>query len=253
MVELDDPGPDVSGLLVGEGPVPREIPRARAGEEIQWQPGADVDAVQLLGVLMAELAGDDPADVAAPAGVLLVSQGLGHQGVPEVGDLPEVDIRKAGERAGEAEAGQGRHDDLERVGGVGTERDRVGERIDHLRPVPERPRPAVGEDQRDRARAMAGLTQEVHRNTGDADLVVLVAVDGGLRLAPVVAVSPVGDQLTQIAGRDTIGPILIPLVHRQTSQRKTVPQVIEDLVRHMDRSGFQRESAQSSHGNVLTG
>jgi DNA invertase Pin-like site-specific DNA recombinase len=49
--------------------------------------------------------------------------------VPEVGDLPEVDVRKAGERAGETEAGQGRHDDVERVGGVTVERGRVGEEL----------------------------------------------------------------------------------------------------------------------------
>src|SRR3984893_11896775 len=106
VVQLDDAGADVSGLVVGQGPVPGEVPRAGAGEEVQrqpgadvdavqlvgvlvaelageapaagageessGQPGADVDAVQLVGVLVAELAGDDPADVAAPSGVLLV-------------------------------------------------------------------------------------------------------------------------------------------------------------------------------------
>src|SRR5665811_2101228 len=126
VVQLDDAGADVSGLAVGQGPVPGKVPGAGAGEEVQRQPGADVDAVQLVGVFVGELAGDEPTDVAAPSGVLLVSQGLGHQGVPEVGDLPEVDVRKAGERAGETEAGQGRHDDVERVGGVTAERGRVG-------------------------------------------------------------------------------------------------------------------------------
>src|SRR6202043_2844069 len=115
VVQLDDAGADVSGLVVGQGPVPGEVPGAGAGKEVQRQPGADVDAVQLVGVLVAELAGDDPADVAAPGGVLLASQGLGHQGVPQVSDLPEVDVRKAGERARETEAGQGRRDDVERV------------------------------------------------------------------------------------------------------------------------------------------
>ena len=92
------------------------------------------------------------------------------------------------------------------------------------------PRPPVGEDQRDRARAAAGLAHEVHRDPGDADLVMVVGVDGGLGLAPVVAVSPVGDQPTQIAGRDAIEPIPIPLVQRRTGQRETGAQVIEDLV-----------------------
>src|ERR1700722_18368155 len=135
VVQLDDAGADVSGLVVGQRPVAGEVPSAGAGEEVQRQPGTDVDAVQLVGVLVAELAGDDPADVAAAGGVLVVSQGLGHQGMPQVGDLPEVDVRKAGQRAGETEAGQGRHDDVERVGWVAAERGRVGERVDYLRPV----------------------------------------------------------------------------------------------------------------------
>src|ERR1700731_2555382 len=50
--------------------------RWEAGKEVERRPGADVDAVQPVGVLVAELAGDDPADVAAPRGVHLVSQRL---------------------------------------------------------------------------------------------------------------------------------------------------------------------------------
>src|SRR4029453_16878325 len=118
-------------LVVGEGPIPGEAPGGGAGEEVERQPRADVDAVQLVSVLVAELAGDDPADVAAPGGVLLVTQGLGHQGVPEVGDLPEVDVRKAGERAGETEAGQGWHDDVERVGGGTPESSRGARGAEH--------------------------------------------------------------------------------------------------------------------------
>jgi hypothetical protein len=49
------------GLVVGEGPIPGEVPGAGASEEVELQPGADVDAVQLVGVLVPELAGDDPA------------------------------------------------------------------------------------------------------------------------------------------------------------------------------------------------
>src|ERR1700729_1525874 len=41
------------------------------GKEGGRRPGADMDAVQLVGVLVSELAGDDPADVAAPGRVLL--------------------------------------------------------------------------------------------------------------------------------------------------------------------------------------
>ncbi|NIH83532.1 hypothetical protein [Amycolatopsis granulosa] len=44
-----------------------------------------MDAVQRVGVLVPELAGDDRADVASPGGVLRVAQGLGHQGRPPQG------------------------------------------------------------------------------------------------------------------------------------------------------------------------
>jgi hypothetical protein len=250
VVALDDGGADLRGLVVGEGSLLGQVPGAGAGEEVERQPGADVDAVQLAGVFVAELAGDDPADVAAPGGVLLIAQGLGHQGVPEVGDLPEVDVREAGERAGETEAGQGRHDDVEGVGRVAAERRRVGERVDDLRPVPERPRPAVGEDQRDRVRAAAGFAHEVHRDTGHADLVVVVGVDGGLGLAPVVAVPPVSHQPTQIAGRNPVGPVLVAFVQRRTGQGETGAQVIEDRVGHPDRGGLQGKGARDGHGIV---
>src|ERR1700682_5737767 len=52
VVALDDAGTDVSGLVVGEGPIPGEVPGAGAGEEVERQPGTDVDAVQLVGVLV---------------------------------------------------------------------------------------------------------------------------------------------------------------------------------------------------------
>ena len=79
-------------------------------------------------------------------------------------------------------------------------------------------------------------------------LVVLVGVDGGLGPAPVVAVLPVPDQSTEVAVWHAVGPIPIPLVQRRTSQCETGPQVIENLVRHMDRGRLQREGRQSGQG-----
>jgi hypothetical protein len=80
VVQLNDPVADVGGLVVGEGPIPGEVPGTGTGEEVERQPRTDVDAVQLVSVLVA-VAGDDPADVTAPGGVLLVSQSPGHQGL----------------------------------------------------------------------------------------------------------------------------------------------------------------------------
>jgi hypothetical protein len=105
----------------------------------------------------------------------------------------------------------------------------------------------VSEDQRDRPRATAGLAHEVHRDTGDAHLVVLIGVDGSLGLAPVIAVTPIGDQLTQIAVRHAVGPVRIPLVQRRTSQSETSAQVIKDLVGHTDRGGLQGKGVRGGH------
>jgi hypothetical protein len=55
--------------------------------------------------------------------------------------------------------------------------------------------------------------------------------------ARVVAVPPVGDQLTEIPVRDAVEPVPIPLVQQRTGQCETDAQVIEDLVRYMDRVG----------------
>jgi hypothetical protein len=71
-----------------------------------------------------------------------------------------------------------------------------------------------------------------------------------LGVAPVVAVPPVGDQLAEVAGRDAVEPIPIPLVQWGTSQRETGTQVIEDLVGHMDRGGLQGEGVRDGHSVV---
>jgi hypothetical protein len=79
----------------------------------------------------------------------------GHEGVPEVDD-PEVRVRVVGQRGGEPEAGKRRDDHLERLGRVAAVGGRVGQRVDHLGPVPERLGPAVGADQWDRVRPTPG-------------------------------------------------------------------------------------------------
>jgi hypothetical protein len=84
----------------------------------------------------------------------------------------------------------------------------------------------------------------------NAHLVVLVGVDGDLGLPPVVAVPPVGDQLAEIAVRDAVGPVLIPLVQRRTGHAETGAQVIEDHVGHVDRGRLQREGVREAHGVI---
>lgn len=72
-VQIDDVGLDLGSLLVGERTVAGEIPGAGAVEEAQRQPGAYVDAVERVSIFVTELAGNEPADIAAPGGVFFVA------------------------------------------------------------------------------------------------------------------------------------------------------------------------------------
>jgi hypothetical protein len=87
--------------------------------------------------------------------------------------LPEVHVRVVGQRGGEPEPGERGDDHLERLGGVAAVAARVGQGVDDLGPVPERPGPAVRADQRDRIGADPWPAHEVHRHALDLDPVVL--------------------------------------------------------------------------------
>ena len=77
-----------------------------------------MDAVELVGVGVAEAGGYAGADVAAGGGETGVAEVLGHQLGPEVGDL--ADFHSGPRRClGEAEAGERWGDYVEGVGGVG--------------------------------------------------------------------------------------------------------------------------------------
>ncbi len=82
-----------AGSPSGMGPASAQVPGPVAVEQVEFQAGADVDRVKLVGVLVPELPGDERPDIAAGGDVPLVAERLGHQGVPEVGDLPEVHVR----------------------------------------------------------------------------------------------------------------------------------------------------------------
>ena len=108
---------------------------------------------------------------------------------------------EAGERAGEAKAGQRRGDDVEGVGGIAAMACGVGQRADDVRGLDDRAGPAVGDDQWQRARLGGADVHKVH---------VLAVDDGGelrklvqlcLVGAPVVIGAPVGGQVFQVAQR----------------------------------------------------
>jgi hypothetical protein len=92
-LQRDDPGVDVGGQALRDGPTTAQIPGPIPVEQGEHLARADVDGVELGGVLVPELAGDQRFDVAAGRAVLLKAEGTRHQKMPEVGDLPEVHVR----------------------------------------------------------------------------------------------------------------------------------------------------------------
>src|SRR5579863_9910129 len=136
-------------------------------------------------------AGDAGAPVAAVCSVTLVTEPL-HQDGPGAGypvDVPA--LRPCG--AGEAEAGNGRDDQME-VGGQGT---------DHIEELQDRTGPAVGEDQWQRVGAGRPDVQEVDVLAVDLGGVLRVGVELDLVRAPVELLAPVGGQRANPLQRDT--------------------------------------------------
>jgi hypothetical protein len=208
-----------------------------------------VDCVKLVGVLVSELPGDQCTDVAASSCVLLVPEDIRHQPVPDVSDLPEVHAWLIRQRCRESEAGQRWHDHVERIGRIVATCGRVGERVDDLGPVPERPWPAVAEDQRHRIRPDAGLAHEVNRHAADVDAVVLIGVDAALGGAPVEAVRPEGNELLQVRPAHTVVAVAAG-IQRPSGSSQPATQVIEHLVGDADRRRLERERS-GRHGTVL--
>ena len=154
-----------------------------------------VDAGHALGVRRAELGGEDAAPVAALHAVALVPQ-VRHQRVERRGDARDAPAALA-RSAAEAEAGQGRDDEVELL----------AQRPEDPMELVDRARPAVEQQQRERVGRRAAHMPEVQ-----VDAVDLVPEAGDrveLRLgrAPVVAVAPV---LAELADRLDLRPV-VPL------------------------------------------
>ena len=121
----------------------------REREQVQ-----DVESEEAFGLHEAELARDHRAAVAAVRAVRLVPEHA-HQLVEQLRHAPHRPPA-AIERHAVAEARDRWHHDRERVGGVATMRDRVGQWADHVEVVDERARVGVQEQQRRRVASFDG-------------------------------------------------------------------------------------------------
>jgi hypothetical protein len=195
-----------------------------------------VDAEQPLRCLASHRVGDGGAHVAALGDVVGVAEAV-HQLRPRHRDAAGVpaQLRRL---AGEAVAGQGRQDEVERVLGFSAVRGRVGERADGLEQLDDRAGPAVRHDQRQRV-----LVRRLHVDEVDLDPVDLgpelrERVELRFGLAPVVVGGPVPRELLQRRQLDALRPVRDELLAGPARRRDAAAQVVQLLLRNLDVEGL---------------
>ena len=240
-----------SRLARGQRRQPRvaEHPGPVVAEQVQPDRVREVDADHVLRVAVAQLAGDERAPVAALRAVALVAQHAAHERVPEVRRAPEVDAGH-GQRRGEAEARQRGHDHVEGVGGIAAVGRGVAEGADHVAQVPEGPRPAVREDERDRVRPPPAHVDEVDGRALDLDAEVGQAVHLRLVRAPVVTLEPVFGELTQVGAVHAVGPAVVGEVGRPVDALQPPAQVGQLRVGDGDGEGLGVHRDSSGGGSA---
>ena len=127
-----------------------------------------------------------------------------HEVDPEIGDAEGVHAGVGG-AIGEAEAGEGRDDDVEGIGGIAAMGGGVGEEGDDVEEFEEGTGPAVSEDEREGRGPLAFGVEEVDVAGGGVELVVgegREAIDLGL---PVEAIVPVGAEICEECGVEAVG------------------------------------------------
>ena len=139
---------------------------------------------------------------------------------------------------GEPEPGEGGHDHVECVGGVAAIGGGVGEGADDLLEVPERPGPAVGEDEGQGVRTLALLVDEVEGHALEVDLVVVEAVDAALGLAPVVLVTPRVEERLEVLAVHAEAPVLVGEVGGEAGVIEATVEVLDGLVGDGDGEGL---------------
>ena len=126
-----------------------------------------------------------------------VAQHQGHQLAQDRPHLLEVAAPLTGPER-EAVAGQRRHHHREGVGRVAAEAGRIGQQGDDPGEPPERIRPAMTQQQRQRRRPVPLHVDEVHVEIAHLGHELRKLVDGLLLGPPVEPVPPVGHQLLQV-------------------------------------------------------
>jgi hypothetical protein len=164
-----------------------------------------VDAEQSCRRLSAHRFGDDRPPVSPLCDVVVVAQAP-HQLVPGARDPIRVpaDQRRP---CRESVAGQRGHDEMEGVLGRSAVRRRVGQRLDHLQQLDDRPGPAVGHDQRQGILVGGADVDEVDIDPVDPGHELRQGVQLGLGPAPVVVGPPVANELLHLRQLGALRPV----------------------------------------------
>ena len=198
---------------------------------LAWWSTGRVNAGDTTRVSGAKIARHGGAPIAAVGAKAFVAERV-HQRDPEI--TGAGDVGPLGRLTGKAEAGNRRHDDVERVGCIAAVQRRVAQRPDRRQHLPDGAGPAVRHHEREGRTAPRSLMDEMEPLPFDRRHVVVEAVQLALVDAPVVLVAPVGDQLLEIRAVGAVRPRLARRIGRPARQVETVAQVVELLVGDTD-------------------
>jgi hypothetical protein len=178
---------------------------------------------------------DGRAPVAALCDEAVVSEPL-HQldpGAPDPWGIPPG----LGRLRREPVAWQRWNHEMERVRGVRALRGWVREGLDDLQLLDDRPRPAVGHDQRQRVPVPGADMQEVGVQPGDLGEEVRQGVERCLAPPPVVRGPPVPHEVLHQRQGHALGVVGDGLTLRPPRRRDPAAEVVERLLRNIDVEG----------------
>ena len=202
------------------------VARQRVGDVGGERVGTvQVDSEQSLGTDDPERGGDDRTPVTTLRCPRRVAETC-HQLGPGRGDAGDVPPRLC-RFPGESESGQGGNDDVEGILDVSAERDRVGERADHLQELDDRPWPAVRQDERHRVRILGPDVDEMNVEPVDRRHELGETIQFLLESTPVVVLLPVLDKGFGVLQANALRPVGNGLLVRPTGPCESQPQVVD--------------------------
>nr|GEU28584.1 hypothetical protein [Tanacetum cinerariifolium] len=207
----------------------------------------DMDAAQRRRVLERHAGGDAGADVGAGRNEGRIAEPFRHQPVKQVHGVHLVGCARS---VRIPETGQGRNDDIERIGLRAAMPCRIAEQVRQVRVLDKTRRPAIEQQQRLRSLATAPDMQEVKLETVDVGLEVRQRGQARAGRVPVVAVGPIADQGAQrFAGR-ALAPAGDHLVGPARGGQPA-PQVGSTSNTRCGRCNRERRACGASSGGIL--